>query len=160
MNAQRKDSNTGRLLELSDQVSRIASSLARLSAASELSEIEAESAIVPEVSPRAVAAVIHARRLRSNYFDDMLFADPAWDMMLDLFHAELTQRRVAVSSLCIAASVPATTALRWIKAMTEKELFVRRADPFDARRVYVELSPQTSHALHSYFARITDAATT
>jgi hypothetical protein len=160
MTAHRNDSNTGRLLELSDQVSRIANTLARLSTATELSESEAESAVVPAISAKVVATVIRARRLRGNYFDDSLFADPAWDMMLDLFHAELTQRRVAVSSLCIASSVPATTALRWSKAMTDKGLFVRRADPFDARRVYVELSPQTSHALHSYFARITDAATT
>jgi predicted transcriptional regulator len=63
-----------------------------------------------------------------------LFADPAWDMLLDLLQAEIAQHRVPVSSLCIAAAVPATTALRWIKTMTDVGLFKRRADPHDGRR--------------------------
>ena len=76
--------------------------------------------------------MIRARRLRARYFDEELFADPAWDMLLDLVQAEIDRLRVPVSSLWIAAAVPATTALRWIKTMTDSGLFVRRADP--ARR--------------------------
>jgi DNA-binding MarR family transcriptional regulator len=89
--------------------------------------------------------------LRNRYFPEDLFADPAWDMLLDLLHAEIAQLRVPVSSLCIAAAVPATTALRWLKAMTQQGLFVRRADPHDARRVFVELAPKASEAMRRYF---------
>jgi hypothetical protein len=53
-------------------------------------------------------------RLRSQHFVPALFADPAWDILLDLAAARIDGRMVAVSSLCIAAAVPATTALRWI----------------------------------------------
>src|SRR5688500_13335292 len=81
-----------------------------------------------------------------------MFADPAWDMLLDLLQAELAQLRVPVSSLCIAASVPATTALRWLKTMTQAGIFVRRADPHDGRRVFVELAPQARQAMRRYFA--------
>ena len=63
-------------------------------------------------------------------------------MLLDLLQAEIAQHRVPVSSLCIAAAVPATTALRWIKTMTDGGLFMRRADPHDGRRVFVELAPR------------------
>ncbi len=105
-----------------------------------------------------VRTVIRARRLRGRYFAEDLFADPAWDMLLDLLQAELAQLRVPVSSLCIAAAVPATTALRWIKCMTEQELFVRRADPHDGRRVFVELAPQTSASMRRYFADVDKAA--
>jgi len=63
-----------------------------------------------------------------------------------------------VSSLCIAAAVPATTALRWLKTMTDKGLFVRRADPHDGRRVFVELSPATSVAMRRYFADVGQVA--
>lgn len=151
MSAQGKELRPERLLELSDQVSRIASSLARLSAhASET----APSDTAPEIAPQTVRAVLRARRLRARYFDGELFADPAWDMMLDLFEAELSQRRVSVSSLCVAAAVPATTALRWLKSMVEKGLLIRHADPFDARRVYVELSPEASKSLRRYFGEI------
>jgi DNA-binding MarR family transcriptional regulator len=101
-----------------------------------------------------VAAVIRARRLRARFFSEELFADPAWDMLLDLLQAEIRQLRVPVSSLCIAASVPATTALRWLKTLVTQGLFIRRADPHDGRRVFVELAPDASVALRRYFAEV------
>ena len=104
-----------------------------------------------DVSLDTVRAVIRARRLRGRYFSEELFADPAWDMLLDLLQAEISRLRVPVSSLCIAAAVPATTALRWLKTMVQEGLFLRRDDPHDGRRVFVELAPQTSHALRRYF---------
>ena len=75
-------------------------------------------------------------------------------MLLDLLQAELSHLRVPVSSLCIAAAVPATTAFRWLKTMVQEKLFVRRADPHDGRRVFVELAPDTSYALRRYFAEV------
>jgi len=155
------DQNAARLRQLSDEVSRIAASLARLSsgpvAAPRQSEpVDAGNA--PAVQPDTVRSVIRARRLRSRYFPGELFADPAWDMLLDLLQAEIAQLRVPVSSLCIAAAVPATTALRWLKTMVDYGLFVRRADPHDGRRVFVELAPDTSQALKRYFAEVGQVA--
>ena len=92
--------------------------------------------------------------MRARYFPEELFADPAWDMLLDLLQAEIAQLRVPVSSLCIAAAVPATTALRWLKTMVSNGLFVRRADPHDGRRVFVELSGDASRALRRYFVEV------
>lgn len=151
------DQSTERLRQLSDEVSRIAATLARLSAVPAAGIAEAPQQIsgdVPEVSIDTVRTVIRARRLRGRYFPEDLFADPAWDMLLDLLQAEIAQMRVPVSSLCMAAAVPATTALRWIKSMTEQGLFVRRADPHDARRVFVELAPRTSVSMRRYFADV------
>ena len=54
---------------------------------------------------------------------------------------------------------PATTALRWLKTMTSQGLFVRRADPHDGRRVFVELDPAASIALRRYFAEVGNPAT-
>ncbi|HEV2594701.1 MAG TPA: winged helix DNA-binding protein [Sphingomicrobium sp.] len=149
-----------RLLQLSSEVSRIATTLARLSSETEMftaDEKSRDNGPLPEISPKSVAALMRVRRVRATYFDQELFADPAWDMMLELFHAELTHRRVPVSNLCSAAAVPATTALRWLKTLVEKGLVVRRDDPLDGRRVYVELQPQTSDALKRYFGAIADA---
>ncbi|MEO7241183.1 MAG: MarR family winged helix-turn-helix transcriptional regulator [Sphingomicrobium sp.] len=150
--------SAARLRQLSDEVSRIASTLARLSAgpvaATPAAQAPAASAAIPEVSADTIRAVIRARRLRSRFFSEELFADPAWDMLLDLLQAEISQLRVPVSSLCIAAAVPATTALRWLKTMTRQGMFVRRADPHDGRRVFVELAPEASDALRRYFADI------
>ncbi len=155
------DNNAERLRQLSEEVSRIASTLARLSTGpgAPIRQIEqAPAGDVPRLSVETVRSVIRARRLRARYFRDELFADPAWDMLLDLLQAEIAQLRVPVSSLCIAASVPATTALRWLKTMVSQGIFVRRADPHDGRRVFVELAPETSQALRRYFADVGQAA--
>jgi DNA-binding MarR family transcriptional regulator len=148
--------NAARLRQLSDEMGRIASTLARLSSGPGAPAIKSgpETGKAPDVDAEAVRTIIRARRLRSRYFSEELFADPAWDMLLDLLQAEIAQLRVPVSSLCIAAAVPATTALRWIKTMTEQGLFVRRADPHDGRRVFVELAPAASDAMRRYFAEV------
>lgn len=146
-----------RLRQLSDEVSRIAATLSRMSVGPSSAGVEKpEPAIgeVPAVSLDAVRQAIRARRLRARYFDEELFADPAWDMLLDLLQAEIAQHRVPVSSLCIAAAVPPTTALRWIKTMTDVGLFQRRADPHDGRRIFVELSAGASEALRRYFGEV------
>jgi hypothetical protein len=150
------DQSSARLRQLSDEVSRIAATLARLSAEpiAPAPAREPANQDAPDVSADTVRAVIRARRLRGRYFSDEIFADPAWDMLLDLLQAEISQLRVPVSSLCIAAAVPATTALRWLKTMVSQGLFVRRADPHDGRRVFVELAPETSHAMRRYFAEV------
>lgn len=156
-----RDNGTARLRQLSDEVGRIAATLARLSVGPGEAPLEkpvSPKSDVPAVSLEAVRQVIRARRLRSRFFEEELFADPAWDMLLDLLQAEIAQHRVPVSSLCIAAAVPATTALRWIKSMTDAGLFMRRADPHDGRRVFVELSPKASQAMRQYFREVGNAA--
>jgi DNA-binding MarR family transcriptional regulator len=151
------DQNATRLRQLSEEVGRIATTLARLSTGPQAGprRIEpAPAADAPEISVETVRSVIRARRLRARFFDEALFADPAWDMLLDLLQAEISHLRVPVSSLCIAAAVPATTALRWLKTLVQQGVFVRRADPHDGRRVFVELAPEASHALRRYFADV------
>lgn len=60
----------------------------------------------PVVTAAQVRDLLRARRLRADFLPGDLFADPAWDMLLDLLAAHLDQERVSVSSLCIAAAVP------------------------------------------------------
>lgn len=99
-----------------------------------------------------IRKMIRMRRLRDKHFPSDLFSDPAWDMLLDLMVARIDRLPVSVSSLCIASAVPATTALRWIKTMTEAGLFERRSDPSDGRRVFIALSDESAQAMHAYFA--------
>lgn len=109
-------------------------------------------AAVPAVdAAEPVRAVIAARRRRARFFPSDMFADPAWDILLDLYLAEIEQRRTVVSSLCAAAYVPATTALRWITSLVNRGMLTRRADPLDRRRVFVELTPKASDCMRCYF---------
>lgn len=98
-----------------------------------------------------VRELIKLRRLREQHFPQDLFADPAWDILLDLFAARLEGKSVSVSSLCIAAAVPPTTGLRWITTMTEQGALVRKQDPHDARRVFIGLSDDSEKRLTAYF---------
>jgi DNA-binding MarR family transcriptional regulator len=101
-------------------------------------------------TPVEIRALLRARRLREQYLPADLFADPAWDMMLDLMAARLAGQRVSVSSLCIAAAVPPTTALRWIRQLTDRGVFARIDDPADGRRVFIELTEDAARALSSW----------
>jgi hypothetical protein len=93
------------------------------------------------------------RRRRSKIFkSDELFGEPAWDILLDLFIAAKERRRVSVTSACIGSAVPSTTALRWITILERGGLLTREADPGDARRVYVRLSPRGYEAMLEYFS--------
>ncbi len=103
---------------------------------------------------RLVHRIIHQRRLRSKFLLPDLFADPAWDILLDLTAARVEHRRVSVTSLCIAAGVPPTTALRWIGQMLDLGLLVREQDDQDRRRAFIDLSEDGAAAMARYFAAL------
>lgn len=108
----------------------------------------------PLPDPRLIRAIIARRQRRGDFFEGGLFADPAWDMMLDLTAARVEHRRVSVTSLCIASGVPATTALRWIAQLVEAGLFERVEDEADKRRAFIGLTDRAADAMARYFAEI------
>lgn len=111
----------------------------------------------PLPDPRLVRRIIRQRQLRARFFDGDLFADPAWDILLDLTAARAEHRRVSVTSLCIAAGVPPTTALRWISQMVEAGLLVRIDDEIDRRRAFIALTDRAADAMAGYFAEVGSA---
>ena len=164
-----RETDGDRLERLSTEVARIAETLARLTRA----DRDGEAPVTPIVGDRTtsfgavptavvptaaeVRRVIRARRLRDQFFGAALFEDPGWDMLLDLYAAELERTRVSVSSLCIAAAVAPTTALRWIARMTDTGLFERHPDLNDRRRAFMVLSARASTAMRGYIVEIARA---
>lgn len=108
--------------------------------------------------PRLVRRIIRQRQLRARFFDGALFADPAWDMLLDLTAARAEHTRVSVTSLCIASGVPPTTALRWIGQMTEAGLLERVDDESDRRRAFIALADKAAEAMARFFAELGSGA--
>lgn len=98
-----------------------------------------------------VRSFIRARRLRDACLNPELFADPAWDMLLELYSVALDQRRISVTKLCHASCVPETTALRWIEKLACEDLIIRRPDAMDGRRVWIELSQKAFASMQRYF---------
>ncbi|EDL48861.1 MarR family transcriptional regulator [Erythrobacter sp. SD-21] len=165
------------LLRLTEQVSQVAERLEGLSPsiapgqrqgggafrfespaqafAHEGGQYAVQEAAVPRLpSGSAIRNLIRSRRVRAQFFDAELFADPAWDILLDLAAARAERRQVSVTSLCIAAGVPATTALRWISQMVDAELLIRIPDPHDRRRAHIALSDETADRMARYFAAV------
>lgn len=159
------------LLRLTEQVGQIAAQLDRLSAgepqafrvASPADEFHGEESgerrLVrtprpPLPDPRLVRLIIRQRQLRNQFVDPELFADPAWDILLDLTAARAEHQRVSVTSLCIASGVPPTTALRWIGQMVEAGLLERVEDEADRRRAFIQLSDKAADAMARYFAEL------
>lgn len=94
-----------------------------------------------------------ARRARRALLSGDWFADPAWDLLLDLLAAQYLGRRVSITSACIAAHVPATTALRWIDRLVEEGALLREDDPSDGRRSYLRLAPELAMRLEQWIER-------
>lgn len=103
------------------------------------------------VTENEVRAMLQSRRDRDQFFDGELFADPAWDILLELYAAKLGQQRVTTGDICHAAAVPTTTALRWVGILAEKGLIERKADLLDRRRCHLSLSSDALEAMASYF---------
>jgi hypothetical protein len=170
------DDEGGRIERLSEEVRRLASTIEQLTQNSALqnSLADGRSAYAAmrhlgahqELRPRPreprdnaakgegsppthaeIRALLRARRMREQFLPGDLFADPAWDMILDLLAARLARQRVSVSSLCIAASVPPTTALRWIRQLTDRGILSRIDDPEDGRRVFIDLTEEATDAV-------------
>lgn len=166
------DPNSGeraRLQAMAAELARLAEQLGSLSSsldtdesgealAEQAQDYRAEApedrALAAPPSPQRIRHLISMRRLRDRFFSPDLFADPAWDILLDLSASRLEGRSVSVSSLCIAAAVPPTTALRWIRMMTDQGLLERRADSADARRMFVDIADAAFDHVSGWFALV------
>lgn len=106
------------------------------------------------ITERHIRNMQKLRRHRERFFTADLFADPAGDILLELYAAKLGQYKVSVSNLCVAAAVPPTTALRWINLLEGEGLIDRKDDPIDGRRKFVMLSEKAVQAMNAYFTGV------
>jgi hypothetical protein len=81
-----------------------------------------------------------ARRLRERFFSVDFFAEPTWDLLLDLYIAHHRSRIVITSGASIAAGVPLTTGLRLIEKLEEAGVIARSSSPTDHRLVIISLT--------------------
>lgn len=106
------------------------------------------------VTEKTIRTLIKLRRKRDQFFGPDLFADPAWDILLELYLSKLSQQRMPVTSLCVGAAVPASTALRWIVHLQQKGFISRRQNPMDRRRVFVSLTHDGRARIDDYFRTV------
>lgn len=109
-------------------------------------------AILPRPRPEAeetaldglVKNILRSRGRRNRLFGNNLFGEPAWDILLELYAAERSERKLSVSGASYASAAPHSTGLRWIHRL-ERDGWIRRIDdPADHRRSWVELTEEAS----------------
>jgi hypothetical protein len=134
---------------LLEEIDRLERSLqeARLALDPESAErTRSEALLVDEDKVRRVLA---ARRIRERQLGEDLFADPAWDLLLEAFAADVGQKNITVSELCLATNVPEPVAIRWVRKL-EQDGWFNRPQSSD-ERPWIELTPEGSVRLRRYF---------
>ncbi|KTE77984.1 DNA repair protein RadC [Sphingopyxis sp. A083] len=81
-----------------------------------------------------------------------LFGEPAWDMLVDLFIHQSRGQPLSMSSLCITAAIPTSSAMKLIQRLCDAGILARSPDAHDGRRSLVSLTPEVAHRLRAYFA--------
>ena len=102
-------------------------------------------AAAAERSPRKTARdraeeALQISRQRVAIVGAELFGDPAWNILLDLFVREADGKETTVTSACVGADAPSTTALRHLAHLVERQLVLRTTCSVDHRKVYVRLT--------------------
>lgn len=108
----------------------------------------------PDRLAHLARAILAERQRRASCFDEGLFGEPAWDILLALYAAEQEAGRQTIGQLIRWVQVPATTALRWIAFLEKKSLVTRTPHPTDLRMVFVELSDKARAQLTNYLAGV------
>lgn len=101
-----------------------------------------------------LAKLRHLRQAQHSLGDAHLSENASLDMLLDLLSAELADEHVTVTSLCAAAGVSQTTALRRLEDLEDAKLLVRKQDTQDRRRIFVELTAGGRDRVAAYLSSI------
>jgi DNA-binding MarR family transcriptional regulator len=106
----------------------------------------------PRLDLSKVRGYIAARKKVRQSLGADLFSDPAWEILVHLYAAELAQQRIALSKLCEVAGLATATGGRWLKELERTGHVERRQDRFDARRAWVTLTRSGAQKMRDYFA--------
>lgn len=142
--------SASRLMEIANELAEAAHRVED-QAIPALSSARSQTASSPNYAEYA-REIYRDRRRRAEIFGSpSMFAEPGWDILLDLYIAAYAEKEVSVTSACIGASVPTTTALRWLKVLEDKELISRHEDPADHRRAWVRLTRNGLRKMNRFF---------
>jgi hypothetical protein len=94
------------------------------------------------------------RQQRNRYFDPVLFSNPAWDLLLNLYVAAAEERALGVLDCCAGSTVPQAVALRWLSFLKDKGMVVELPDTMHSRRTLVRLSDEAQSTMSSYLGSL------
>ena len=117
-------------------------------------------AAAPEKStssyPEMIEWLRHVQHEREGVLPTTVMNETCWNMLLHLADAELEGRPVLRTALYRASGATNPTAMRRLDDLLEVGLAIRKFDPQDKRRAYVELTAQGSQQIRALIASLLD----
>lgn len=104
-----------------------------------------------------VNAAKRERARRREYLPPLLFSEPAWDILLELYSFELIERQVTQSEVLLRIEAPPSTSIRWMKVLEAEGLVTRKPDEIGVD-VAIALTRKAALALTTYFESPSSAA--
>lgn len=95
-----------------------------------------------ELTEDHILSLLLVRRARDSVFGRDLFSDPAWDILLELYAASLTGRKVPLRDLAITIGAPEATAARWVATLAERMLVESNLEALGSPNLQIMLSAE------------------
>jgi hypothetical protein len=95
-----------------------------------------------------VGEAVAARQARRALFPSHLFADPAWDILLEMYVAALHDRQCGIETMA-GTALPTKSLLRWIDALVGEGLVIITSKE---RPICFRLTVSGLNGMERYFA--------
>lgn len=103
---------------------------------------------------RAVKNLRKSRQKRAIFYPEILFGEPGWDILLDIYQAEMEGRATTIKAASLASNVSDTSALRWICILEKHGLLIRTCRHNQSRRFYLRTTPKAFSSMSMYIASL------
>ena len=97
---------------------------------------------------------VFERQRRTAFFDQAMFGEPAWDMLLALYVADFVGGKQTIGNLAELVDVPVSTVVRWAGQLERKHCIIREPHPHDRRAIFVRLTDKGREGLDAYFSSL------
>ena len=88
-----------------------------------------------------VFELLEQEKQRQELIGGMLFSNPAWIIVLDLFASYIENRPVTVGDAVLVGGIPRSTGSRLIRALEAQDIIYIKCDQSDRRRSIIQLTP-------------------
>jgi DNA-binding MarR family transcriptional regulator len=125
-----------------------------------MAEIHPLGTDVPEIlkQDHPACRIFLSRRERRRFFNESLFGEPAWDMLLLLCCASAKGTGINATVLTHASSAPPSVAQRWLSVLEDEGLVVRRHGPDNIFFHIVELTETGRSKMDEYLSQAASEA--
>lgn len=98
--------------------------------------------------------LLAADGMRRMLLAEHRFSYAQWHIILELFISDEEQRLTSITDLTFSPVVARSTILKGVADLAAAGLVIRKADPSDARRIYISLEPSFHDRVDALLMRL------